>query len=50
VVTADEYDVVTVDDLRYLLTNGNVKKFPGIDLALVEFTSSNPYQVLKFGD
>jgi hypothetical protein len=50
VETADEYDVVTTDDLRYPLTYAQVKKFPGIDLALVEFTSSKSYQVAELGD
>lgn len=50
VATADEYDVVTADDLRYPLTYSKVKKFPGIDLALVEFTSSKSYQVAKLGN
>lgn len=50
VATADEYEVVTGDDLRYPLTYSNVKKFPGVDLALVEFTSSKPYQVAQLGD
>lgn len=50
VATADEYEVVTGDDLRYPLTYSNVKKFPGVDLALVEFTSSKPYQVAHLGD
>ncbi len=50
VATADEYEVVTADELRYPLTYSNVKKFPGVDLALVEFTSSKPYQVAQLGD
>lgn len=50
VATADEYDVITTDDLRYPVTYTQVKKFPGIDLALVEFTSSKSYQIVELGD
>ena len=50
VATADEYGVITADNLHYPLTYDQVKKFPGIDLALVEFTSSKPYQVADLGD
>ncbi|MGR3277480.1 trypsin-like peptidase domain-containing protein [Acaryochloris marina NIES-2412] len=50
VATADEYEVVTGDDLRYPLAYSTVRKFPGIDLALVEFTSAKPYKVAKLGD
>ncbi len=50
VATADEYDVITGDDLRHPLAYSQVKKFPGVDLALVEFTSSRPYQVATLGD
>ncbi|WP_299484982.1 trypsin-like peptidase domain-containing protein [Acaryochloris sp. IP29b_bin.137] len=50
VATPDEYDVVTVDGQRYPLTYSQVKKFPNIDLALVEFTSSKTYSVANLGD
>lgn len=50
VATADEYDVVTADDQRHPLTYSQVQKFPGVDLALVEFTSSNAYRVADLGD
>jgi len=50
VATADEYEVVTIDDQRYSLTYSQVRKFQGIDLALVEFTSTQAYRVADLGD
>lgn len=50
VATEDEYDVITSDNKRYPLTYSRVKKFPDVDLALVEFTSSQSYPVAKLGD
>lgn len=50
VATEDEYDVVTSDNKRYPLTYSQVKKFPDVDLALVEFTSTQSYPVAELGD
>ncbi len=50
VATEDEYEVVTPDQQRYLLDYQRVQKFPEVDLALVEFTSSKSYQVADLGD
>lgn len=50
VVSVDEYDVVTTDGQRYPLAYHRVKKFPNVDLALVQFTSSTSYPVADLGD
>ncbi len=45
-----KYEIVTPDDKRYLLNYSSVKKLPNIDLAIVEFTSSQTYSVAKIGN
>ena len=48
--TQAKYEIVTPDDKRYLLNYSSVKKLPNIDLAVVEFTSTQTYSVAKIGD
>lgn len=43
-----KYQVITHDQQSY--TVNNVKHLQGLDLALVEFSSSKPYNVAKIGD
>lgn len=50
VATEDEYDLITPDGKRYPLDYKRIKKFPDIDLALVEFTSQQSYQLAELGD
>lgn len=50
VATNDEYDVVTPDNQRYPLVYEQVKKLPGVDLAIVQFSSEKPYQVANLGN
>jgi len=45
-----KYEIVTPDNQRYLLNYSSVKKLPNIDLAVVEFTSSQTYSVAKIGN
>ncbi len=45
-----KYEIVTPDNKRYLLNYSSVKKLPNIDLAVVEFTSSQTYSVAKIGN
>ena len=45
-----KYEIVTPDDKGYLLNYSSVKKLPNIDLAVVEFTSSQTYSVAKIGN
>jgi Flp pilus assembly protein TadD len=51
VATPDEYEILTADGQRYPLTYTTVKPLPGgVDLAILEFSSSANYQVAKLGD
>lgn len=45
-----KYEIVTPDNQRYLLNYSSVKKLPNIDLAVVEFTSTQTYSVAKIGN
>lgn len=45
-----KYEIVTPDDKRYLLTYSSIKKLPNVDLAVVQFTSSQNYSVAKIGN
>jgi tetratricopeptide (TPR) repeat protein len=45
VATEDEYTVVTPDGKRYDLNYRTVRKLPGVDLALLQFTSDRQYKV-----
>ncbi|WP_299413093.1 serine protease [Acaryochloris sp. IP29b_bin.148] len=50
VATDDEYEVITPDNQRHALSYTQVKKLPGVDLAVVQFRSDKPYQVANLGD
>ncbi|MBD2181436.1 trypsin-like peptidase domain-containing protein [Planktothrix sp. FACHB-1355] len=50
VATQDEYEIFTSDATKYPLNYANVKKLPGIDLAIVQFTSNKNYRVAELGD
>ncbi|MDF0554882.1 tetratricopeptide repeat-containing serine protease family protein [Kamptonema sp. UHCC 0994] len=45
VATEDEYGIATNDGRRYSLNYRNVRKLPGLDLALLQFTSDQSYRV-----
>ncbi|HLO48483.1 MAG TPA: tetratricopeptide repeat-containing serine protease family protein [Kamptonema sp.] len=45
VETEDEYAIATPDGLRYPLNYRAVRKLPGVDLALLQFTSNQNYRV-----
>lgn len=45
VATEDEYIIVTKEGRRYPLNYQTVKKIPGVDLALLQFTSDQTYAV-----
>jgi tetratricopeptide (TPR) repeat protein/V8-like Glu-specific endopeptidase len=47
--TPDEYYVVTLDGQNYKVDYQQVKKLPGVDLALVPFISNQKYQVVAMG-
>ncbi|XWK88303.1 MAG: trypsin-like peptidase domain-containing protein [Phormidium sp.] len=50
VATQDEYQIVTSDAIKHALNYSKVQKFPGVDLALVQFTSNNNYRVAQLGN
>jgi tetratricopeptide (TPR) repeat protein len=50
VATADEYEIVTPDGKKYPLDYKTVKKLPGLDLAVLTFTSPQSYRVVEMGD
>jgi tetratricopeptide (TPR) repeat protein len=50
VATPDEYDIVTPDGKKYKVNFAQVKKLPGVDLAVVPFTSALNYQLAKLGN
>ena len=45
-----KYEIVTPDEKRYLVTYSSIKKMPNVDLAVVQFTSSQNYTVAKIGN
>jgi WD40 repeat protein len=50
VATQEQYEIITPDGKQHKLDYGTVKKFPGIDLAMVQFNSTENYRVALLGD
>lgn len=50
VATQDEYEIFTADGVKHALDYRMVKKLPGVDLAVVQFTSHQSYRVAELGD
>jgi tetratricopeptide (TPR) repeat protein len=50
VATPDEYEIVTPDGQKHRLNYSTVKPLPGVDLATLQFTSTNAYPVAKLGN
>ncbi|MBW4625037.1 MAG: serine protease [Brasilonema octagenarum HA4186-MV1] len=50
VEVADTYEIVSADGQRHSLNYSNVKQLPGVDLAVVQFSSSQNYAVAKIGN
>ena len=50
VATPDEYEIVTADAKSHKLDYRTVKKLPGVDLAIAQFTSNQNYRVALLGD
>lgn len=46
----DEYEIVTSDGTKHSLDYRTVKNVPGLDLAIVQFTSNKNYLVAPVGD
>lgn len=49
VAREDDYKIVTADQQAHRIDYSKVKPLPGVDLAVVEFTSDKDYQVAKLG-
>jgi tetratricopeptide (TPR) repeat protein len=41
----DQYTVITSDGKKYPIDNASITKLEGVDLAVLQFSSSSPYQV-----
>jgi hypothetical protein len=50
VATPDEYNIITPDGQKYRLNYSTVKPLSGVDLAVLEFTSTRPYPVARLGN
>ncbi|WP_392533553.1 serine protease [Nostoc sp. C117] len=48
--TQAQYEILTPDGQHYPLNYSTVKKLPDVDLAIVQFTSSQSYAVAKIGN
>jgi tetratricopeptide (TPR) repeat protein len=46
----DQYEIITPDEKHYPLNYRTIKQLPGVDLALVEFTSDKSYTIAKIGN
>jgi tetratricopeptide (TPR) repeat protein/S1-C subfamily serine protease len=49
VATEDEYDIITPDGKKHRIDYKLVRKLPGVDLALVQFSSPQTYAVATLG-
>ncbi|NMG20439.1 trypsin-like peptidase domain-containing protein, partial [Brasilonema bromeliae] len=47
---ADNYEIITPDNRRYAVNYRTIKPLPGVDLAEVQFSSSQNYTVAKMGN
>lgn len=50
VANSEQYTLVTPDGKRYPISEKTLKRLPGVDLAMFEFTSKETYSVAKIGD
>lgn len=50
VSSKDDYKVVTSDKQAYKIDYSKVKHLPGVDLAVVEFTSEKDYKIAKLAN
>lgn len=46
----DPKQVFTSNGKQFAITQGTVKKFPGVDLAILEFSSKQPLSIIEIGD
>jgi tetratricopeptide (TPR) repeat protein len=47
---AKEFNVVTSDGKAYPVKQGSIRSLPGMDLALIEFSSAQSYRIAKIGN
>ncbi|MCT7969428.1 trypsin-like peptidase domain-containing protein [Laspinema sp. D1] len=50
VASLDEYQIVTADGVQHPLDYTTVRRLPNLDLALVQFTSNQRYELAQIGD
>jgi len=50
VAIKDKYAIVTADGKRHQVNYSSVRKLPGVDLAVLQFTSNEEYTVAEYGD
>jgi Tfp pilus assembly protein PilF len=50
VAKPDEYNIITPEGQQYRVNYAQVKKLPGVDLAVLQFTSARDYQLAKLGN
>ncbi|NJN38947.1 MAG: trypsin-like peptidase domain-containing protein [Acaryochloridaceae cyanobacterium CSU_3_4] len=50
VATADEYKIITPDRKQYTVEPNKIKRLSQLDLAIVEFTSMQPYPLARLGN
>lgn len=47
---AGDYTIQTVDGRKHQIDPASIRRLPGLDLAVVEFTSQQNYQIAELGD
>ncbi|AFY81123.1 trypsin-like peptidase domain-containing protein [Oscillatoria acuminata] len=50
VASPDEYQIVTADGVQHPLNYTTVRRLPNLDLALLQFTSNQSYEIAQMGD
>ncbi len=48
--TADDYEVITQDNQRYPVNPSRISRIPGVDLAILQFSSDRNYKIATIGD
>jgi tetratricopeptide (TPR) repeat protein len=49
VANNEHYEITTQDRQKHTVINGTIKRFPGLDLAILQFASPQKYRVAKLG-
>ena len=47
---AGQYQIVTMDDRKHDVTYSKIRYYPGIDLAVLQFSSSQRYRTVEMGN